>query len=82
MRLLLLIDYRDSSGCLEHREFLEFPGYHTDLAAFSVWRPPIFVKFEVLAVDTLDDKIDTSPAVVGDELFMKGKTYLYCIPDV
>ena len=31
---------------------------------------------------TLDDKIDTSPAVVGDELFMKGKTYLYCIPDV
>ena len=37
------------------------------------------VEFEVLAVNTLDDEIDASPAVVGDELLLKGKTYLYCI---
>ena len=36
-------------------------------------------KLEVLAVNTLDDEIDASPAIVGDELFLKGKTYLYCI---
>jgi len=35
--------------------------------------------FEVLAVNTLDDEIDASPAIVGDELFLKGETYLYCI---
>lgn len=39
-------------------------------------------KFELLAVNTLDDEIDASPAVAGDELFLKGKTYLYCIADV
>ncbi len=36
-------------------------------------------KLEVVAVNTLDDKIDASPAIVGDELFRKGATYLYCI---
>jgi hypothetical protein len=36
-------------------------------------------EFELLAVNTLDDEIDASPAVVGDELFLKGKNYLYCI---
>jgi len=36
-------------------------------------------KFEVLAVNTLDDKIDCSPAFVGDEMYLKGKQYLYCI---
>jgi outer membrane protein assembly factor BamB len=35
--------------------------------------------FELLAVNTLDDKIDASLAIVGDALFLKGKTYLYCI---
>jgi outer membrane protein assembly factor BamB len=38
-------------------------------------------KFEVLAVNTLDDEIDASPAVVGDELFLRGKNYLYCIAE-
>jgi len=38
--------------------------------------------FELLATNTLDDEIDASPAIVGDELFLKGKTYLYCIADV
>jgi outer membrane protein assembly factor BamB len=38
-------------------------------------------KLEVLAVNTLDDEIDASPAVVGDELFLKGKTHFYCIAE-
>lgn len=36
-------------------------------------------KFEVLAVNTLDDKIDCSPAFVGDEMYLKGKQNIYCI---
>ncbi len=36
-------------------------------------------KFEVLAINTLDDKIDCSPAFVGDEMYLKGKQNLYCI---
>jgi len=36
-------------------------------------------KFQVLATNTLDDKFDCSPAIVGDELFLKGKEHLYCI---
>jgi outer membrane protein assembly factor BamB len=36
-------------------------------------------KFEVLAVNTLDDKIDCSPAFVDDEMYLKGKQNLYCI---
>jgi len=36
-------------------------------------------KFEVLAVNTLDDKIDCSPAFVGDEMYLKGKQNFYCI---
>jgi len=36
-------------------------------------------KLEVLAVNTLDDRIDCSPAFVDDEMFLKGKKYLYCI---
>jgi outer membrane protein assembly factor BamB len=37
--------------------------------------------FEVLAVNKLDDPIDCSPAFVGDELYLKGKEYLYCIAE-
>ena len=36
-------------------------------------------KFEVLATNRLDDKFDASPAIVGDELLLKGKEYFYCI---
>ncbi|MHC4174551.1 MAG: outer membrane protein assembly factor BamB family protein [Planctomycetota bacterium] len=38
-------------------------------------------EFQVLATNTLDDRFDASPAIVGDELFLKGKTYLYCIAE-
>jgi outer membrane protein assembly factor BamB len=36
-------------------------------------------KLEILATNTLDDEIDASPAIVDDQLFLKGKTHLYCI---
>jgi outer membrane protein assembly factor BamB len=36
-------------------------------------------KFEVVAVNTLDDKFDCSPAFVGDEMYLKGKQNFYCI---
>lgn len=35
--------------------------------------------YEVLATNKLEDQFDASPAVVGDELFLKGKEYFYCI---
>jgi outer membrane protein assembly factor BamB len=36
---------------------------------------------KVLAVNKLDDGIDCSPAIIGNELYLKGKKYLYCIAD-
>jgi outer membrane protein assembly factor BamB len=37
--------------------------------------------FEVLATNQLDNGFDASPVVVGDELFLKGSTHLYCIAE-
>jgi outer membrane protein assembly factor BamB len=36
-------------------------------------------ELEVLSINKLDDGFDCSPALVGDEIFLKGKEYLYCI---
>lgn len=36
-------------------------------------------KFEVLAVNKLDDKFECSPAFADNELYLKGKEHLYCI---
>jgi len=36
-------------------------------------------KYEVLATNKLDDVFDSSPAIVGDELYLKGKEHFYCI---
>jgi outer membrane protein assembly factor BamB len=36
-------------------------------------------KLEVLATNKLDDPIDASPVIVGKQLFLRGKTHLYCI---
>lgn len=36
-------------------------------------------RFEVLAVNELDDGFDASPAVVGDELYLRGRKALYRI---
>lgn len=38
-------------------------------------------QFEILATNKLDDKIDASPAIVGNELYLKGKRYLYRISE-
>jgi outer membrane protein assembly factor BamB len=35
--------------------------------------------YEVLASNKLDDRFDASPALVGNELILKGKKYIYCI---
>jgi outer membrane protein assembly factor BamB len=37
--------------------------------------------FEVLATNKLDDDIDASPAIVGKELFLRGKKHLYCLAE-
>ena len=34
---------------------------------------------EVMAVNRLDDQFDASPAVIGNELFLRGNSNLYCI---
>jgi outer membrane protein assembly factor BamB len=35
--------------------------------------------FEELATNSLEDGFDASPVVVGDELYLKGRSNLYCI---
>jgi len=35
--------------------------------------------FEVLAANKLDDGFDASPAVIGDEIYLRGNKFLYCI---
>ncbi len=36
-------------------------------------------KLEVLATNRLDEGIDASPAAVGRELFLRGRSHLYCL---
>ena len=36
-------------------------------------------QFEIIATNTLDDEFDASPVVVGDEIYLNGKKFLYCI---
>jgi outer membrane protein assembly factor BamB len=36
---------------------------------------------EVLATNKLDDRFDSSPAVVDKELFLRGREYLWCIAE-
>ncbi len=38
-------------------------------------------KFEVLASNILDDGFDASPAIVGNEIYLRGYTYLYAIAE-
>lgn len=38
-------------------------------------------EFEVLATNSLDDDIDASLVVIGDELYIKSKHYMYCIAE-
>ncbi len=34
---------------------------------------------KVLATNKLDESIDASPALVGKQIFFRGKEHLYCI---
>ena len=36
-------------------------------------------RFDLVATNTLSDRFDASPAVVGDQLFLRGHKFLYCI---
>jgi len=36
-------------------------------------------KFDLVATNTLGDRFDASPAVAGDQLFLRGHRFLYCI---
>lgn len=38
-------------------------------------------EFEVLATNVLDDGFEASPAIAGDELFLRGRKHLYCIAE-
>lgn len=37
--------------------------------------------FEVVAMNKLDDKIDSSPIAIGGDLFLRGHKYLYCVSE-
>lgn len=36
-------------------------------------------QYDVVSVNKLDDGIDASPAIAGDELYLRGREHLYCI---
>ena len=38
-------------------------------------------EFEVLATNKLDDEINSSMAIVGSQIFLRGRNSLYCISD-
>lgn len=38
-------------------------------------------EFEVLATNRLDENIDSSPALAGDQLFLRGEKFLYCLAE-
>jgi outer membrane protein assembly factor BamB len=38
-------------------------------------------EIETLAVNVLEDAFDASPAIAGDELFLRGRAHLYCIAE-
>ncbi len=38
-------------------------------------------QFEVLATNKLNDAFDASPVLIGKELLLRGKDFLYCIAE-
>jgi outer membrane protein assembly factor BamB len=38
-------------------------------------------KFELLATNQLDDVFDATPAFVGDAIYQRGRTFLYCLAE-
>ena len=39
-------------------------------------------KFEILAKNSLDDGFEASPAIVGDELYLRGRQFLYRVQEI
>jgi outer membrane protein assembly factor BamB len=37
--------------------------------------------YEVVSINKLDDGLDATPAIVDNEIFLKGKQYMYCIAE-
>ena len=38
-------------------------------------------EFSIIAENTLDDSFNASPAIIGNELYLRGSKYLYCIAE-
>jgi outer membrane protein assembly factor BamB len=38
-------------------------------------------EYEVVSTITMEDGFDASPVVAGDEIFLRGENYLYCIAE-
>jgi outer membrane protein assembly factor BamB len=38
-------------------------------------------EFETVAVNMLDDNFDASPAIAGDQIYLRGLHFLYCIAE-
>lgn len=38
-------------------------------------------EFEILATNTLDDVFDATPAFVGNEIYQRGRSFLYCLAE-
>jgi len=38
-------------------------------------------QLEVIASNKLDDRFDASPAIAGQQLFLRGHAHLYCIAE-
>ena len=38
-------------------------------------------QLEILATNKLDEKFDASPAIAGNELYLRGHEYLYCLAE-
>ncbi len=38
-------------------------------------------KLEILATNKLDEKFDASPAIVGNEIYLRGHVYLFCLAE-
>jgi outer membrane protein assembly factor BamB len=52
--------------------------YFTDRSGVTVVLKP-GLKPQVLATNNLDDPVDASPVAVGNQLFLRGEKFLYCI---
>ena len=90
MHRRLAIEGDDFIAALDKKTGREL--WRTKRDEVTTWTTPLIVthegttvvlknggKPEILATNTLPEGIDASPAIVGRELFLRGKSTLYCI---